>query len=355
MLKHTVAAIYVACAMPVLAQQATPADLRVGVVTAETQPLSIDLQLSGQIEAIDTVELGFRQGGRVTQVLVEEGNHVSVGQPLARLDAVQQDQALNVAEAGLGAARAGAEQARQARDRAIALLDRGVGTRAAADQAEQALSQAEGALERAESAVDQARRAVDDTVLRAPDDAVVTGKSLAPGQVVAPAQPVLTLAETNGLEAVFNAPDDPVLREILGRKVRLTTLDIQRPDMTGTVTEVSPLVDPESGTVTVRAQFDALQPMAGLLGASIRGHLRLALDEGVVVPWNALMRQGDEAAVWTVDSDRRVSLTPIRIAHFVDGAIYVAEGLSDGQQVVGEGSQLLYPGRRVIPVQEEQP
>ena len=355
MLKFIVAAICAAFALPAVAQQAAPPDLRVGVVTAETQPLSIDMQLSGQIEAVDTLELGFRQGGRVTQVLVEEGDHVGPGQPLARLDAVQQDQALNVAQAGLAAAQAGVEQARQARDRALALLDRGVGTRASADQAEQAYSQAQGALERAEAAVDQARRAVEDAVLRAPAEAVVTVKSIAPGQVVAAAQPALTLAETDGVEAVFHAPDDPLLREILGREVRLVLLDLQRPDMMGTVTEVSPLVDPQTGTVTVRALIDDPQPIAGLLGASVSGHLRLMLDDGVVVPWNALMRQGDSPAVWTVGEDRRVSLTPIRIAYFVDGAIYVAEGLEDGQQVVGDGSQLLYPGRRVEPVQEDLP
>ncbi|QBX33496.1 efflux RND transporter periplasmic adaptor subunit [Paracoccus liaowanqingii] len=322
-------------------------DLRVQIVIARTEPLALDVQLSGQIEAVDTLDLGFRQGGRVTEVLVAEGDRVAAGQALARLNAVQQDQALNVAEAGLAAARAGAEQARQARDRADALLTRGVGTRAAADQAEQALSQAVGAQERAETAVEQARRALDDAVLRAPAEAVVTAKSVTPGQVVAAAQPVIELAALSGLEAVFQAADDPALREIPGRRIRLETLDIDRPDMTGTVTEVSPLVDPETGTVTVRARIETQAQATGLLGASVRGHLQVARDDGVVVPWTALMRQGHGSAVWTVDAEDRVALTPVRIAHFGDGTIYVAEGLAEGQRVVGDGSQLLYPGRRV--------
>ncbi|WP_244297892.1 biotin/lipoyl-binding protein, partial [Paracoccus marcusii] len=97
------------------AAQAAPDDIRVRIVTARTQPLDLDMQLSGEIEAVDTLELGFRQGGRVTEVLVAEGDRVVAGQPLARLNAVQQDQALNVALAGLAAARAGSDQARQAR------------------------------------------------------------------------------------------------------------------------------------------------------------------------------------------------------------------------------------------------
>ncbi|AZY92805.1 efflux RND transporter periplasmic adaptor subunit [Paracoccus sp. Arc7-R13] len=334
------------------AAQAAPDDIRVRIVTARTQPLDLDMQLSGEIEAVDTLELGFRQGGRVTEVLVAEGDRVVAGQPLARLNAVQQDQALNVALAGLAAARAGSDQARQARDRADALLARGVGTRAAADQAEQALSQTQGALERAETAVEQARRAVDDAVLRAPEDAVVTDKSVAPGQVVAAAQPVLTLAALSGLEAVFHAPDDPLLHDILGRDVRMETLDVDRPNMVGTVTEIAPLVDPQTGTVTVRARL--LTPNAGivLLGASVRGHLSMAMEKGVVVPWTALMRSGDDPAVWVVDDDGRVALTKVVINHFADSTIFVSEGLSDGQRVVGDGAQLLYPGRRVQPVAE---
>ncbi|MDN5568344.1 MAG: efflux RND transporter periplasmic adaptor subunit [Paracoccus sp. (in: a-proteobacteria)] len=334
-------------AFPAVAQDDPDQAILVRLVTVETTPLATDMELSGEIAAIDAVQLGFRQGGRVTEVLVEEGDRVVSCQPLARLASVQQDQALNVAEAGLLSARAGQEQARQASERAAALLSRGVGTRAAADQAEQALSQAEGVLERSISAVDQAQRAVQDAVLRAPRDAVVTAKSVAPGQVVAAAQPVLDLAVLSGYEAVFHVADDPMLREIPGTRIRLQTLDVERPTMFGTVTEVSPLVDPDTGTVTVRARLETIQNGMSLLGASVRGYLDVALDEGVAVPWTALMRDGTEPAVWTVGDDNRVTLTHVTVSHYGDETIFVSGGLTDGQQVVGAGSQLLYPGRQV--------
>lgn len=347
-----VAASALAVAQAATAQEAEP--LRVRIVTAEAQPLTIDLQLTGTIEAVDSIDLGFRQGGRVTEVTVAEGDRVKAGQAMARVNAVQQDQALNVAEAGLVAARASEEQARQASDRASAMLSRGVGTQAARDQAQQALSQAKGAREQAEAQVEQARRAVEDTVLTAPEDAVVTSKSLVAGQVVSPAEPVIGLATLDGLEAVFRVADEPLLADVQGKPVRMETLDIDRPDMTGHVIEVAPLVDPETGTVTVRVRMDDMPPgTVSLLGASVRGHLDVVMDEGVVVPWTALMRQGEDAAIWTVDADDRVALTPVEVAHFTDHAIYVSSGLSDGQRVVGEGSQMLYPGRVVQPATEE--
>ncbi|MBU2956851.1 efflux RND transporter periplasmic adaptor subunit [Paracoccus sp. 1_MG-2023] len=345
------AALAVAMAHGAIAQDDEA--IRVRIVTAETQSLTVDLQLTGTIEAVDSIDLGFRQGGRVTEVSVSEGDRVKAGQALARVNSVQQVQALNVAEAGLTAARASEEQARQASERASAMLARGVGTRAARDQAQQALSQAEGAREQAETQVEQARRALEDTVLTAPEDAVIASKDISPGQVVAVAQPVLGLATLNGLEAVFHVADDPLLADMQDQTVRLQTLDVTRPDMTGRVIEVAPLVDPETGTVTVRVRIDDMPASTvSLLGASVRGHIDVVMDEGVVVPWAALMRQGSAPAIWTVDDEDRVALTPVEVAHFTDDAIYVSEGLADGQRVVGEGSQLLYPGRKVRPAQE---
>lgn len=331
-------------AFPAVAQNAL---LRVEMVAAREQPVQIDLQLSGSLTATDSVQMSFRQPGRVTRVLVDEGDRVTKGQELARLDSVQQDQALHVAQAGLDAARAGLAQARLASERANALLARGVGTRAARDDALRALSEAQGSVERAESTLDQARRAVEDTVMRAPQDAVVTARDMAPGLVVGAAQAVLTLATLDGLEAVFNAPDHPALDSAMGTVVRLDTLDIDRPQMRGTVSEISPLVDPASGTVAMRVRIDDVAADTALLGAAVRGHVDIAVDRGIAVPWTALMRDGDRPAVWRVDDDSRVSLVPVTIAQFVDGLVYLSDGIAAGDMLVGAGSQLLYPGRQV--------
>lgn len=342
------------CATFLLVSQILPAPAhsaeeikRVEFATASRQPLRLELELSGTIEALDTVELGFRQSGRVIDVVVEEGDRVSAGQVLARLDSVQQDQALKVAQASLEAALASEAQTRQAYDRAMAMLARGVGTRAARDSAEQALSEATGAVQRSETAVEQAQRAVEDTVLTAPQEAVVTRRDIAPGQIVAAAQVALSLATLDGLEAVFMAPDLPELRKAMGQQVSLKTIDIDRADMTGFVTEIAPLVDPHTGTVTVKATIEGLSHNTALLGAAVRGRLYITLQEGIAIPWTALMRSGDDPAVWVIDDDQRVHLTPVSILHFSNGKVFLSDGITEGQRVVAAGSQLMYPGRQV--------
>ncbi len=343
---------FLVVAMTALAAPAAFADhdtITVEFVTATRQEMLESIELTGSIEARDSVDLGFRQSGRVTEVLVEEGDRVARDQPLARLDAVQQEQGQNVARASLAAARATQEQARQASDRAGAMLERGVGTRAMRDAALQSLSEADGAVERAESALEQAERALADTVLHAPGDAVVTARHIAPGQIIGAAQPAFSLAELDGLEAVFQSADLPQLDNVMGAGVRLDTIDIDMATMRGTITEISPLVDPQTGTVGVRALIDADADI-DLLGAAVRGQMQVGTGSGVVGPWTALTRQGEDAAVWLVQ-DGKAELAPVRIANFSDKAVFLSDGVEEGQIVVGAGSQLMYPGRPVQPAQ----
>lgn len=323
--------------------------LAVEYVTVRETPLIYDVALSGTIHAVDTVDVGFRQGGRIIEVLVNEGDAVTGGQPLARTDPLQQEQAFRVAEAAVAAASAARDQAGQAMDRAQAMLARGVGTRAELDSATQAMASAEGGLTQAGAALDQARRALDDTVIHAPSDAVVTARHAEPGQIVGAAQSVLSLASSSGREAVFQTADSPLLLHAIDVPVNLRGIDIPDLAMTARVSEIAPLVDPATGSVTVRARIDNPPQGIDLLGSPVQGAVHFPAGKGIAVPWTALTADGAQPAVWTVDARNRAILTPVRIERFANGMVILAAGLKPGQIVVGAGSQLLYPGRQVRP------
>lgn len=322
--------------------------LRVEVVTVTEAPVVMDFVLTGAIEARDSLDVSFRMGGRVTEVLAAEGDRVSQGQPLARTDSVQQEQARRVAQASLDSAEAVRDQASLAAERAVALLERGVGTSAARDAAAEQLSSAEGAVAQATSALEQARRAVTDTVLRAPQDAVVTERAVDPGQIVGPAQTVMSLAVLSGLEAVFQTPNSPLLDNAVGAHVSLEPLDYPDRRMVGTVSEVAPLVNPETGSVEVRVTIDDAVTDTALLGAAVRGEIRVPAGSGMQVPWTALTANGAGPAVWVVADDDTVSIAPVAIERFEDGVVLLESGLQPGQRVVGAGSQMLFPGRLVV-------
>lgn len=335
---------FACCAAPLWAE--TP--LRVEFVQVQRTNLTFDAALTGTIVAKDSVDIGFRLGGRITEVMVREGDQVTKGQALARTDPLQQEQALRVAQAAVASATATEAQARQALERADAMLQRGVGTRAALDTASQALSSATGALTQAKSTLGQAERAVEDTVMRAPADAIVTARKAEPGQIVGAAQAVISLASATGREAVFLTPDTPLLRNAIGAPVSLTGIDFSGPRMTARVTEIAPLVDPANGSVRVRAEIDSAPVSASLLGAAVRGAVHYPAGTGIAVPWTALTAADGAPAVWLVDDTDRVRLAPVRIQRFIDGTVILGDGVEPGQIVVGAGSQMLYPGREVI-------
>lgn len=331
------------------AGQPAPATDAIAVefVQVQERPLVFDVNLTGTIAARDSIDLSFPQGGRIAEITVEAGDRVTAGQELARTDGVQQQQALAQADAGVAAAEAAEQQARQAATRAAEMLRRGVGTRAARDSAQQALSAAEGELQRARTAAAQARNAAEDTVLTAPADAVVTSRSAEPGQVVGAAQPVLRLATLSGLEAVIQVPDRPQLDSAQGASVSLRPLDRPGMQLTGKVTEIAPLVDPATGSVTIRAAIEG-DLDTSLLGAAVVATVHLPAGTGIEVPWTALTASGAAPAVWRIGPDSTVSIAPVEVERFHTGRVVLKSGVAPGDTVVGEGSQLMYPGRSVI-------
>ncbi|KGJ03339.1 RND transporter [Paracoccus halophilus] len=323
------------------------AALHVELVEVVSTPLTLDVALTGTINAMDSVEIGFRLGGRVSDVLVQEGDTVAKGQILARTDSLQQEQALRVAQASVASATAAWEEANQARLRAQAMLERGVGTRASLDAANQGFSATAGRLTQARTALGRAERALIDTVIRAPSDAIVTLRMAEPGQIVGAAQSVLELASITGREAVFRTPDTPLLRDAIGAYVTLSGIDLPDLKMTAHVSEIAPIVDPGTGSVSVRATIDNPPTNISLLGTAVRGAIHYPAGMGIAVPWTALTTVGNSPAVWIVSDDNRVTIAPVTIERFDKEKVILGRGLSPGQIVVGKGSHLLYPGRTV--------
>jgi membrane fusion protein, multidrug efflux system len=333
--------------VPVPGAADEPEPLIVEIITAEPVEMRIEHSLTGEVRASDSVVASFPIAGRVVEILVEEGQKVSIGTLLARLDPVQQEQALRSAEAGLETANADSQQAAADFARAEALLAQGATTRAARDAAEDALQITAGVLAQAGADLDRARKALDDTELKAPQDATVTDRMAEAGQVVGAAQPVLELALSNGMEAVFDVPEVLLTGQLPEKTVRMSRLSDPAQEFTGIASEVSPLVDPVTGTVAVTLTI--ADPPPGLAyGEAVRGTATMAGEERIVLPHDVLSATAAGPAVWKVDpATHAVALTPVTVESYQSGTIVFSDGIEKGDLVVGHGAQLLYPGRVV--------
>ncbi|MCB1384628.1 MAG: efflux RND transporter periplasmic adaptor subunit [Nitratireductor sp.] len=337
---------------------ATPAaadgPLLTEIVVVEATPQAQDYSLTGEVRARDSVSAAFPVAGRVVEIFADEGETVAAGQVLARLDAVQQQQALRAAEAGLTTAEADQRQAADDLAREEELLARGATTRAARNTASDKLHIADGTLGQARAELDRAQKALADTELTAPAAATVTARMAEAGQVVGAAQPVMDLALSTGLEAVFQVPEVLLTGEAPPADIRLTRLADPATAFSGTISEIAPLVDERTGTVEITVRID--NPPPGLTyGEAVRGTATVTEPGQIVLPYTVLSASGDAPAVWTVDPETRaVTLTPIEVERYLTGRIVVASGLGAGDLVVARGAQFLFPGRVVQAVGEAQ-
>lgn len=336
------AALVALCACPAWAEVPLP----VTIVTAHVdQPIEI-ASVYGRIEAAESYAAAFRSGGRVTEVLVDVGQHVPRDAVLARLDPTIATAEHAAAQAAIQAAEAALQQALQARDRARRLLERGAGTQAQSDAAIQAYLSAKSVRDQALTRLEKARQTLDDTSLRAIEDAVVTDRSIDPGEIVGAGSTVMTLAREGRREVVFMAPDIAGLSQYLGLKVRLFPVD-SNINYDGQVSEISPVVG-ASGTVQVKV---ALAPSARAdlpIGTLVRAEIARPTDSAIVLPWDVLTSDPRGPAVWVVDpATMRVTLRPVGLAGYGDATVRLSFGVTEGELVVSAGSQGLYEGRVV--------
>lgn len=321
--------------------------LLVEIVKAYSTADTISISQTGEIVARETLGASFSIGGRVAVVAVDRGDMVSSGDVLAQMESVQQEQALRAAQAVVSSASADYLQAQEDYERQDTLLDRGATTRSARDRADDALRIAEGKLAQAESELDRAEKALADTVLLAPSDATITDRMIDAGQVVGAAQPVLELALGRELDAVFEISEDLLTQGDDVTDILLTTIDPPRIRFFGQIREVSPLVNPRTGTVTVKVGVTDL-PDGVDYGEAVRGTAALVQEPHIALPQSAMSATAQGPAVWVVDPETmQVSVRPIVIDRFETERIILGDGLEEGVMVVSKGAQLLYPGRTV--------
>jgi RND family efflux transporter MFP subunit len=319
----------------------------VQVETARLTDYAPTVRLTGEVRAQVESDLSFRVGGRITERLVNVGDHVKADQVLARLDPQQQQATVTAAEAAVRSAGAVLREATSTYERQKALLAQGYTTKREHDQAQEAFRTAQAALDTARAQFDTARDQLSDTVLRAGASGVVTARKAETGQVVQAAQTVFSIAQDGPRDAVFNVYESIFTRELANPAIALTLVSDPAVMATGTVREISPTVDRATGTVRAKVAIEH-PPAAMTLGAAVVGEGQFQPRKLVVVPWGTLSSANGQPAVWTVDSrTKTVSLRPIIVEGYETGKVAVREGLQPGEIVVTAGAQFLRPNQVV--------
>ncbi|WP_374788651.1 efflux RND transporter periplasmic adaptor subunit [Brucella oryzae] len=316
----------------------------VAVIRAETSDYQPKLTLSGAIAARSLVNVSFRLNGQVVERMAEIGQHVEKGQSLARIDNVEQQANLRVAQATKDAAQAQLVQAQANFTRQKALLTQGFTTRSTYDQANQNLQTAQSALASAESEFDDARDQLSYTVLQAPVTGMITARNIETGQVVQAAQTAFSIAEDGPRDAVFDVQETLVNHAKIGMGVTISLLSDASVTAEGKIREISPVVDSQTGTVRVKVGI-ARTPPKMALGATVTGTVHMDTLRVIALPWSAMTSDAGRTAVWRIAKDSKVAtLVPIKVLAYEKERLIVEGGLQEGELIVTAGAQMLRSG-----------
>ncbi len=319
----------------------------VRTVTVEKQDLGDTVQLTGHVRARDEASLGFRIGGRMIERLVNLGDRVQAGQTIAKLEALDELNALRSAQAALNSANGIVTRTRNDFERQQTLLRQGHTTRVRFDQAQQELQTAESKVKDGQAQLQIAQDRVSFTELKADAPGVITAVAAEPGEVVQAGRTIVQVARDGGRDAVFDVPAG-ILRAAPGdTEVTVSLADDPRVQATGSVREVAPQADPVTRNFQVKVGLEN-PPAAMRLGSTVTGNARLPSAQVIAVPASALTKYDNKPAVWVVDkTNQTVAIRTVEVKRHEPSSVVISNGLDSGDIVVTAGVQALYPGRKV--------
>ncbi|MER9583410.1 efflux RND transporter periplasmic adaptor subunit [Mesorhizobium sp. M0276] len=305
------------------------------------------LSYSGSVRARTESALAFRVNGKITERLVDIGQHVASGDVLARIDPIDYDLSVKSAQAALDAADRQVETSELARKRAEQLFDKNFAPKSQLEQATLAYDQAVATRDSARSTLAQARNQVGYTDLKADRDGIVTAVSADVGQVVGSGSPVITVAVDGEKEVLIAVPEMEIAEFKPGKVVKAGFWSDDALALDGKVREVSGSADPQSRTFAVRVSLPndprVLLGMTASIEASAANERQL-----VSIPLSALAEKDSQSIVWTVDRGAdTVHARPVKVAKFAADGVRVAEGLKPGDVVVAAGTQFMAENLKV--------
>lgn len=300
---------------------------------------------TGVVHARYESNLGFRVAGKIMERLVDPGDHVTVGQPLMKLDETDFALALKSARSAVEAARATSLQATSDERRRRALVDRGWVSQQAYERNKSSADSSVAQLASALSQEHQAENQLSYAVLRADSDGVIMSVPGEPGQVVAAGQAVVQLAHDGSREAEIYIPEGeqhaaraPTTAQLYAGSDRSDPAKLR---------ELSARADPATRTYRARYVLDGKGKDAAI-GATVTVNLWDPRRSLFSVPIGAIFDKGTGPSVWVVDpTSRTLTRRQVVVAAMGEEQAEIKSGLNGGEEVVTLGVQLLRPGEKV--------
>ena len=336
-----------ACAPKEVAAPESPRPVR--TVVAGATASSTTAAYSGEVRARYENSLSFRTSGKVLTRLVDVGSHVKAGQPLMRLDTVQETLQIASSDADVEASRSRITKLQLDISRTETLLSRKFASQAELDALKQALDEAQAGLKMslARQQININQRGFSE--LRAERAGIVTAISAEAGQVVGAGQPVLTVAADGEREVVVSVPESRVdeLRQAKDMQVSIWALPGKH--YKAVLRELAPDTDTVTRTYSARVRITNTDEALRLGMTAVVNLVDTDTSKAIRLPLTAIYNKTGDVLVWVLNpKTTQVNARKVVLGDAQNDTVWVKEGLSGGETVVTAGVNLLVEGQKVL-------
>jgi len=357
-------------------EQAVP---RVEVIEVGRSSSMSELQLPGNIEAVTEAPILARADGYIKRRLVDIGDRVQAGQPVAEIEAPELDQQLIQAKANLQQTQAALDQAlaneqqgkanlelaKVTASRWASLVAAGVVSKQDNDQyqsqyqaqlagvqsLEKAIAVQRANIGAAEANVSRLDQMQAYRVVKAPFAGVVTLRNVDVGALVNSGSTLLyRIAQTGTLRTYVNVPQTNASNIHAGQPATLRVTNLPGRSFTGTVARTANSLDPSSRTMLVEVQVPNAD---GALLPGMYAQVDLSsprTNAPLLVPGDALMVRADGTQVAIVRPDSTVHLQKIQVGRDYGDRLEVLSGLQMGDRIIANPGDSAREGAKVDPV-----
>jgi multidrug efflux system membrane fusion protein len=241
-------------------------------------------------------------------------------------------------------------------DRAISLADKGFASHQTIEQREALVSGFAGAVKIDQAALDNARLNLDFTTIRAPIAGRIGKRLVDAGNLVHGSDNTVLaeIVQTRPISVLFTVPQSvlPEMRAQMQQgplSVEAISTDDRHPLSRGTLALIGNQVDPQTGTIELKAAFDNDDDLLWP-GQLIEARLTLQTRQNVVaVPVSAVSPTADGKVVFVVGQDHKLSVRKVTLGPSSEGRILIESGLQAGESVAIEKLDELAPGLIIDP------
>ncbi len=324
----------------------------VSAIAIQAQSFSPRISLNGEARPVRDIQVAAPATGvRILEILVDEGDSVRAGQPMARLDTSLAQAQIRAAQASVAEAQSAAVRARGEYERAESIRDSGALSTEAIEARRAAAVAADARLAAARAQMQEVNARLGGGYVRAPAAGLVIDRTAEIGRNV-DGQVLFRIAAGNDLEVAAQVAEADALALQVGQPATFTLVD-------GTTVEATLRRGPasiDSRTRTGEALFALPAATRVRAGMFLRGEAQLPARNVLALPQSSILYESGQAYVFTIRSVRREGQEePVHTAQRANIAlgarsgdvVEVASGIAPGQRVIGAGAAFLQNGDEV--------